>query len=65
MRNASQAVVAYVEVPRAQHAFDAIPSVRTGHVITGVGRFLTHIHSLRRHTASSSPRGWGAGSGER
>jgi acetyl esterase/lipase len=65
MRNTSPAVVAYVEVPRAQHAFDAVPSVRTGHVITGVGRFLTHIHSLHRHTAPSIPRGWGAGSGER
>jgi acetyl esterase/lipase len=65
MRNTSQAVVAYVEVPRAQHAFDAVPSVRTGHVIAGVERFLTLIHSLHRHPATSSPRGWGAGSGGR
>ena len=65
LRNASQAVVAYAEVPRAQHAFDAVPSVRTGHVITGVERFLTHIHSLHRRAAPSSLRGWAAGRGER
>jgi len=63
MRNVSQEVVAYVEVPRAQHAFDAVPTVRTGHVINGVGRFLIDLHSLHRHTAPSSPRG--ASSGER
>lgn len=56
LRETSRSPVAYIEVPRAQHEFDAVPSVRTGHVITGVERFLTHIHSTSRPstpTASS------------
>ena len=36
LRTNSSAVVAYAEVPRGQHAFDAVASVRTGHVINGV-----------------------------
>jgi acetyl esterase/lipase len=63
MRSTSEAVVAYVEVPRAHHAFDVVPSVRTGHVIAGVDRFLTHVYTLHRQTAPSSTSGWGAGSG--
>jgi acetyl esterase/lipase len=65
MRSTSQAAVAYVEVPRAHHAFDAVASVRTGHVIAGVERFLTHVHSRHRQDAGSAPRGRPAGSGER
>jgi acetyl esterase/lipase len=53
LRTISRSRVAYVEVPRAQHAFDALPTVRTGHVITGVERFLTHAHSARRRSASA------------
>lgn len=48
MRHTSQSAVVYVEVPRGQHAFDALPSVRTSHVVVGVERFLNHVHSLRR-----------------
>ena len=54
LRTTSRAVVAYAEIPRAQHAFDAVASVRTSHVITGVARFLTHVHSEYRQTAPSS-----------
>ena len=54
LRANSSAVVAYAEVPRGQHAFDAVASVRTGHVIDGVGRFLNHVHSEYRQTAPSS-----------
>ena len=54
LRANSSAVVAYAEVPRGQHAFDAVASVRTGHVINGVGRFLNHVHSEYRQTAPSS-----------
>ena len=36
LRTNSSAVVAYAEVPRGQHAFDAVASVRTSHVINGV-----------------------------
>ena len=65
MRSTSQAAVAYVEVPRGHHEFDAVASVRTGHVVAGVARFLTHIHALHRHTTASTPIGARAGSGER
>ena len=60
LRAISRSPVAYVEVPRAQHEFDALPSVRTGHVITGVERFLTHVQSAHRGSApaaSNSPAG--------
>jgi acetyl esterase/lipase len=50
----SRSPVAYVEVPRAQHEFDAVPSVRTGHVITGVEGFLTHIHSTHRRSTPAA-----------
>jgi acetyl esterase/lipase len=54
LRATSRSPVAYVEVPRAQHEFDAVPSVRTGHVITGVERFLSHIHSTHRRSAPTA-----------
>jgi len=54
LRAISRSPVAYVEVPRAQHAFDALPSVRTGHVITGVERFLAHVHSTHRRSSPTS-----------
>jgi acetyl esterase/lipase len=54
LRATSRAPVAYIEVPRAQHEFDALPSVRTGHVITGVERFLNHIHSTHRRPAPTA-----------
>jgi acetyl esterase/lipase len=60
LRETSQSPVAYMEVPRAHHAFDAVPSVRTGHVITGVERFLTHVEAEQRipqPSASISPIG--------
>ena len=50
LRTTSRATVAYAEVPRGQHEFDALPSVRTAHVIAGVERFLTRIHD--DHTRS-------------
>ena len=39
----------YIEVPGAQHAFEVFPSVRTIHLLRGVGRFATEVH--RRHLA--------------
>jgi acetyl esterase/lipase len=54
LRATSRSPVAYLEVPRAQHAFDAVPSVRTGHVVTGVERFLAHIHSTHRQSADAT-----------
>ena len=63
MRSTSQAAVAYVEVPRGHHEFDAVASVRTGHVVDGVARFLTHIHAAHRRTAPFAPTSGGVGSG--
>jgi hypothetical protein len=35
----------YAELPGAQHAFDIFPSLRTGHVIRAVERFLDYVYS--------------------
>ncbi len=41
----SQQPVVYAELPRAQHAFDAFPSVRTHHTVHAVERFLAVVRS--------------------
>jgi dipeptidyl aminopeptidase/acylaminoacyl peptidase len=48
LRGVSAAPVLYAEVPRGQHAFDATPSVRTAHVVSGVERFLTGVLAAHR-----------------
>jgi acetyl esterase/lipase len=40
LRSVSPNPVAYAEISGAQHAFDIFPSVRSGHVVRGVERFL-------------------------
>jgi acetyl esterase/lipase len=40
LRLLSQAPVAYVELPRAQHAFDVMASIRSRHTTMGAVRFL-------------------------
>jgi hypothetical protein len=45
LRAASRAQVLYAELPGAQHAFEIFPSERTGHVLSGVERFLTWVYS--------------------
>lgn len=45
LRAVSAEPVLYAELHGSQHAFDVFPSIRTGHVIEGVERFLT---ALRR-----------------
>ena len=55
LRDVSNAPVAYAEIPRAQHAFDALPSVRTAHVVSAIERFLTSVHTAHRDTASATP----------
>jgi acetyl esterase/lipase len=40
LRMASEAPVAYVELPRAQHAFDVLASIRCRHTTMGAVRFL-------------------------
>jgi acetyl esterase/lipase len=44
LREVSRAPVAYAELSGAQHAFDIFPSIRSGHVVRGVERFLDVVH---------------------
>ncbi len=45
LREISTAPVAYVELPRAQHAFDVMVSIRSRHTTLGAVRFLEGIRS--------------------
>jgi acetyl esterase/lipase len=45
LRDVSASPVVYAELPGAQHAFDIFPSLRTGHVIRAVERFLDYVYS--------------------
>lgn len=45
LRASSRRVVVYGELPRAQHAFDVLPSVRTHHAVHAVERFLAVVRS--------------------
>lgn len=45
LRAVSTSPVVYAELPGAQHAFDIFPSLRTGHVIRAVERFLDYVYS--------------------
>ena len=53
LRARSTQPVAYAELPGAQHAFDTFHSVRSTHVVNGVARWLTWLHS--RHLAGVHP----------
>lgn len=41
LRRTSKNSVIYAELPGAQHAFDIFHSIRSGHVVRAVGRYLT------------------------
>jgi acetyl esterase/lipase len=45
LRGASRNAVVYAELPRAQHAFDVLPSVRVHHTVRAVERFLAVVRS--------------------
>jgi acetyl esterase/lipase len=45
LRKASHNPVVYAELPKAQHAFDTLPSVRSHHTMHAVERFLAVIRS--------------------
>lgn len=55
LREASQAPVAYLELPQAQHAFEVFSSARTAHVIRGVARFLAYVHSRYQVSRGAAP----------
>ena len=44
---ASRQPVVFAELPRAQHAFDTLPSVRAHHTVRAVERFLAVVRSQR------------------
>jgi len=48
LRETSREPVAYLELPLAQHAFELFHSLRTRHVVAGVGRFLSWAHARHR-----------------
>jgi acetyl esterase/lipase len=55
LRRSTGSLVAYAEIPGAQHAFEVFPSLRTTFVIHGVERFLAAIYA--KHVAArSTPR---------
>ena len=45
LREVSRQAVVYAELPRAQHAFDVLPSVRAHHTVRAVERFLAVVRS--------------------
>jgi acetyl esterase/lipase len=47
LRAVSHNPVVYAELPRAQHAFDVLPSVRVHHTVRAVERFLAVVRSER------------------
>lgn len=58
LRERSRSVVAYAEIPGAQHAFELFPSVRSQLVRNGIERFLAVVwseHRRGRTGASSGP----------
>jgi acetyl esterase/lipase len=44
LREVSDSLVVYAELPGAQHAFDVFASIRSAHVIRAVERFLRVVH---------------------
>jgi acetyl esterase/lipase len=49
LRRISEAPVAYVELPRAQHAFDVLASIRCRHTTMGAVRFLEGARARAGH----------------
>jgi acetyl esterase/lipase len=53
LREVSKEPVVYAELPGTQHAFDVFPSIRSGHVLRAVERFLNfaRLEAKRRDAA--------------
>jgi acetyl esterase/lipase len=52
LRETSKRTVVYAELPRAQHAFDVIPSIRGLHIVRAIDRYLHwHWNTWRRAQA--------------
>jgi acetyl esterase/lipase len=54
LRATSRSPVAYAELPRAEHAFEALDSVRSNHTVAAVERFLGVLYGDHR---AASPGG--------
>ena len=54
----SDQTVVWAELPRAQHAFDMLPSVRAHHTVRAVERFLAVVRS--RHGGATPAEAVGA-----
>ena len=57
LRQVSHANVAYIELPRTQHAFDVFRSVRTNHVVAAAARYLAYHHAAHRRSAATDQGG--------
>jgi acetyl esterase/lipase len=55
LRGISAAPVAYAELPRAQHAFDVLASIRCRHTTMGVVRFLEAMRARVEHRPPATP----------
>ncbi len=64
LRLHSQAPVAAVEVPRAQHAFDVLASIRCRHTTMGAVRFLEAMR-VRADRLSPAPEEQAPATGRR
>jgi acetyl esterase/lipase len=52
LREVSKSTVVYAELPGAQHAFDVFPSIRSGHIVRAIDRYLHwHWNQYRREAA--------------
>ncbi len=56
LREGSGSPVAYLELPRAQHAFDILVSIRSRNTTLGVVRFLEGVRARAREARPSSGR---------
>ena len=55
LREVSGAPVAYVELPRAQHAFDVLASIRCRHTTMGAVRFLEAMRARADNRPGARP----------
>lgn len=55
LRVVSKNPVAYAEIPGATHAFEIFHSVRTGHLVNAVDRYLAWLYSAYQSTTAVTP----------
>lgn len=54
LKETSKRSVVYAELPGAQHAFDVFPSIRSGHIVRAIDRYLHwHWNQYRREHQSA------------